>query len=36
MVRFASVHPILAIVARMDLGLYQLDVKYAFLNGELD
>ena len=36
MVRFASIHPILAIVARMDLKLYQMDVKTAFLNGELD
>ena len=36
MVRFASICLILAIVARMDLELYQMDVKFAFLNGELD
>ena len=36
MVRFASIHLILAIVARMDLELYQMDVKTTFLNGELD
>ncbi len=35
-VRFASVHLILAIVANMNLELYQMDVKTAFLNGELD
>ena len=35
-VRFASIHLILAIVARMDIELYQMDVKSAFLNGELD
>ena len=36
MIEFASIHLILAIVARMDLELYQMDVKTAFLNGELD
>ena len=36
MVRFSSIHLIIAIVARMDLELYQMDVKTAFLNGELD
>ena len=36
MVRFASVRLILAIVTRMDLELYQMDAKTAFLNGELD
>ena len=36
MVKFASIHLILAIVARMDLELYQMDVNTAFLNGELD
>ena len=35
-VRFASVRLILAIVAKMELELYQMDVKTAFLNGELD
>ena len=35
-VRFASVRLILALVARMDLELYQMDIKLAFLNGELD
>ena len=36
MVRFASIRLILAIVARMDLELYQMDIKTTFLNGELD
>ena len=35
-VRFASIRLILAIVARMDLELYQTDVKTDFLNGELN
>ena len=34
-VRFASVQLILAIVANLNLELYQMDVKTAFLNGEL-
>ena len=35
-VRFASIRLILAIVTNLDLELYQMDVKTAFLNGELD
>ena len=35
-VRFASIRLILTIVAHLDLELYQMDVKTAFLNGELD
>jgi hypothetical protein len=35
-VRFVSVRLILAIVANLNLELYQMDVKTAFLNGELD
>ena len=34
--RFASVRLVLAIVANLNLKLYQMDVKIAFLNGELD
>ena len=34
--RFASVRLVLAIVANLNLELYQMDVKTAFLNGELD
>ncbi|KAL0453733.1 UNVERIFIED_CONTAM: Retrovirus-related Pol polyprotein from transposon TNT 1-94 [Sesamum latifolium] len=34
--RFASVRLILAIAAHLDLELFQMDVKTAFLNGELD
>ena len=36
MVRFALIHLVLAIVARMVLELYQMDIKTAFLNEELD
>ena len=35
-VRFASIHLFLVIVAHMDLELYQMDVTTTFLNGELD
>ena len=35
-VRFASIRLILAVVSHLDLKLYQMDVKTAFLNGELD
>ena len=34
--RFASVRLILAIVANLNLELYQMDIKIVFLNGELD
>jgi hypothetical protein len=35
-VRITSVRVILAIVAHMDLELYQMDIRTAFLNGELN
>ena len=35
-VRFTSICMILALVAHLDLELYKMDVKAAFLNGELD
>lgn len=35
-VRLISTHLFLAIVAHLDLELYQMDVKISFLNGELD
>ena len=35
-VRFASLRAILAIVAKLDLELVQIDIKSAFLHGELD
>ena len=36
MVKFESIYLILAIVARMDVELYQMDIKTTFLNGELN
>ena len=36
MVRFTSIRLILAIVAQLDLELYQMDVKTTYLNGEVD
>ena len=36
MVWFASIRLILAIIARMDIELYQMDIKTTFLNGELN
>ena len=35
-VKFESIHLIIAIVAWIDLELYKMDVKTAFLNGELE
>ena len=35
-VKFLSIHPILSLVAHMDLELFHMDVKTAFLNGDLD
>jgi hypothetical protein len=35
-VRFSSIRLILSIVAKHDLELFQMDVKTAFLKGELD
>ena len=35
-VRFASIRLILAIIAHLNLELYQMDVKTVFLNGELE
>jgi len=35
-VRFASIHLLLALVAHLNLELFQMDVKTAFLNGNLE
>jgi len=34
--RFASIHQLLAMVAYLDLELFQMDVKTAFLNGSIE
>jgi len=36
MVRFASIRMLLALVVHLDLELFQMDVKTAFLNGNLE
>jgi len=36
MVRIASIHLLLALVAHLDLMLFQMDVKIAFLNENLE
>ena len=35
-VKFSSIHLILAIIAHLDLELYQMYIRTIFLNGELD
>jgi len=35
-VRFASIHLLLSLVAHLDLELFQIDIKTAFLNGNLE
>ena len=35
-VRIASIRRLLALVAHLDLGLFQMDVKTAFLNGNIE
>lgn len=35
-VKYSSIHPMLAIVNLLDLELHQMDVKTVFLNGDLE
>ena len=36
MTKYSSIHSMLAIVNQLDLELYQMDIKAAFLNGDLE
>jgi len=35
-VKFTSIHSLLAMVAHLDLELFQMDIKIAFINGNLE